>query len=409
METLPVEVLSEIFSYLNVRELLTISEVSKTFHSIINSRVFLKKIWADFTNCEHFKKSKRSYVNLKIAHANDEKLTEIHNILSSKKALIRSVRRLKLDDVQVISSAALKDLIMNFQSITELHLEGINLKTISSVTISIKPPHLKVLKFFYSSNHLLHLFTAVSNQLETFKVCLMPHKNEASKNQHYQLVADILQNNCLTIEKLNFYEVNFDDQFLDLISSINLLRLTKFSMSFNSCLTSESSGFQRFVKQNGAKMKKFKIRTFDHINEHHLKVLIEHAENIESLNLIICSSCNYETFSDFSKLKTLEKLKIQPTNYCSTRNFSYSAFIEDKILSHRNDCLKHLTLEMIPNSESIINKIASSFPNLVTLNLSSGFEIKVHADLLKDKLKNLKKLVFNCEDFSQNKIYVTKS
>ena len=398
METLPVEILSEIFSYLSVREFLTISEVSRTFYSVVNSKVFLKNVWANFSYFDDFKKSKRNYANIKIEHIREEQMKKGNTILSRRNH-IPIVQRLKIDDIEITSAETLCNWIMNFESIVELHLEGINLKT-STTNICIKLSHLKILKFFYSTNNLLQLFSEITNQLEILKLCLIPHENEASKVYTYAQVEKILQNNRLSLKKLNFYEVNFDDQFLNQISSIKLLLLKKFSISFNSCLSQESIGFRKFVKQHSETLEKFKIRTFDHISEHHLKVLIENAVNIQSLNLIICSSCNFEIFFEFENLQRLEKLKIQPTNYCSSSNFNYLRFLEERILHYRNLNLKHLTLEMIPNSISIIKKITSSFPNLITLNLSSSFTIENHVNLLKENLKYLKKVIINCEDFS---------
>lgn len=399
METLPIEILSEIFSYLDIRELLLISQVSRIFHSVINSRVFLKNIWANFTHCDNFEHWTRNYVNLKIHHAQDGKLKECLMILSNVQSAVKSVQHLKIDDAQIVSIDNFSSLITTFPSIKVLHLEGIKLENIETVIRTIKFTHLKTLKFFYSTNVLLDLFTEISNQLETFEVCLIPHENETTKTYSYNLVNKILRNNK-TLRKLNFFEINFDDQFLEQMSSIKLPLLRKFSMSFNLWLTPESSGFEKFVKQHAPTLEKFKIRTFDHISEHHLKVLTEHAINIKSLYLIICSSCEYKTFSNFTNLQNLEKLRIQPTNYCSSSNLSYVKFIENKILIHRNLKLNHLTLEMIPNEKSIIDKIILSFPNLITLSLSSDLEIEVHQSLLQDKLKQLRKLVLNNKDFS---------
>lgn len=400
MESLPVEILSEIFSYLDIREILTVSEVSKDFHSIINSRRFLNKIWANFTEHVSFEESTREYVNLKIENAQDDHLIKNHWMISHGQSSITSVLCLKLENIHVFSIENLSNLIMNFVNIKELHLEGIELENAYTITRSIlKLPRMEVLKFFYSTNCLLNLFADDSIQLSTFKVCLIPHEDEEIMKLNYGLVARILHNSRQKLRKLNFYEVNFDDKFLEEISSIKLFRLSNFSMSFNSCLLNESKGFQKFIKLHASTLEKFKIRTFDHINGHHMEVLTKHAINIRSLNLIICSSCDYITFSDLSRLGRLEKLKIQPTNYCFTGNLCYAKFIEDKILNYNNISLKHLTLEMIPNSEIIIKRIIISFPNLITLNLSSEFPMEDHLHLLKSKLKCLKKLIFNCVQF----------
>lgn len=398
MESLPVEVLLEIFSYLRVRDFLIASEVCHTFNSIVNSKTFMRKICADITNAENFQESTREYVNLKIENAKNKQLKIAHENLST---LVVSAERLKLDNIEIVEDVALDNFITNFHNLRELHMEGISKKsTLPAASQFIRLPHLKVLKFFYSTNDLLQPFGGILDQLEVLKVCLIPHENEQNKFHNHQFVTNILQNNRTSLQKLNFYEVNFDDQFLDQISMIRFKRLSKFSMSFNSYLSPESPGFERFVKRQGPTMEKFKIRTFDHINEHHLKLLIENAVNIRSLNLIICSYCDYESFSDFKNLSKLEKLKIQPTNYCSIGNLSYEIFVSDKILSHRNENMKHISIEMLPLTVTVTNKIINAFPFLITLQLSSASETELrYAQQLRIELKLLKKLVLNGENF----------
>lgn len=394
------ELLSEIFSHLAVREFLTASEVCHTFNSIINSKVFLRKISfrADFTDSENFEGSTRDYVNLKIVNATNNQLKIARKSCSTH---LFAAERLKLNNIVIASNEVFMNLVQSMHNLRELHIEGISKNSASQpVRERFKLPHLKILKFFYSTNDLLQSFSEISSQLEVLKLCLIPHENNKNRNLNYEVVSRILENSRTTLRKLNLYEVNFNDQFLNQISSIKFERLAKFSMSFNSYLSPESPGFERFVKQQAATLEKFKIRTFDHINEQHLKTLVDYAINIKSLNLIICSYCDYDRFSNFENLRKLEKLKIQPTKYCSIGNLSYKKFVCDKILRHRNENMKHLSIEMLPLTFAIVQKIILSFPNLITLRLSTGIETELeYAQQLRNKLKSLKRLILIDEHF----------
>lgn len=397
METLPNEILTEIFSFLNTNELLSVSEVCKYFFSVINSHLFLRKICGNITESQNFEYSSRHYVNLKVHHATDEHLKKCVTLMKKSTTLSStSTNHLKFDDVEMSDAALLSNLLVNFVNIREIHLEGIYLKQIPSECRPISLMNLTTVKFFYSSNQLLNLFTKIKGQLFIFKVCLLPHKDDNEKRETFCLVENILRNNRTTIKKLNFYEVNFDDQFLSQISSIDFFHLSKLSMSFNSYLEPESKGFEKFITKNSKTLEKYKIRTFDHIKQHQLKVLFNEAVNIRFLNLIICSHCDYEIFSGIKNLKKLESLKIQPTNYCSVGSSCYIKFIKDKILSHPNELMKNLSIEMFPASDEIIQTIILSFPNLRTLRLSADTEvIQKHFDLLKNKLERLEKITFN--------------
>lgn len=392
----PAEVLTEIFSYLCFRDFLMISEVCKQFNSVISSFVFLKKISANLTNCGCFGALSRKYVNVKFGNAKND---EVENYLR-KNRIWTSIQYCKFDNIDISRSETLTGIIGRFHNLKELHMEGIRVIDSSSNMCNIEIPQLESFKFFYCTNNCLKYFADCMQKLKIIKLCLLPHEDEESRNQSYNIVCRILHNNKFTLNKLNFYDVNFDDDFLVKISKIKFCQLFKFSMSFNSYLSLESLGFLSFVKQNAKDLEKFKIRTFDHVNQHHLNVLTKHATNLKSLNLIICSFCHYESFSGFKNLHKLEKLKIQPTNYCNavaTTHSCYKTFIENKVLSHKNENVKCLSIENILLSNEIIAKIISAFPNLETLFLPSAINSEFcEISLFKEKLKNLRQVVIDC-------------
>lgn len=400
MENLPVEVLTKIFSYLVIRDFLSISEVCKIFSSIINIKHFLGRVSSNITKSEDFLRSTRSYVNMKLQDGKDQQLIKCNRLLSNYNAVVSSeVQRLKIDNLEFMNCREMNCFLNCFRNISEIHFEGIYCKSKSPQFRSILFPNLKTVKFFYSTNNLLQVFSEVK-QLAVFKICLIPHDDEESQSRNFQLVINVLQNNRHSLRKLNFYDVNFDDGFLEKVAKIKFSSVIKFSMSFNSYLSPETQGFEKFIKQNANNLEKFKIRTFDHIKEDHLKVLIENAINIRSLSLIICSTCDYERFSDFRSLKKLEALKIQPSNYCNIASLSYKKFIEDKILNFCNENLKYVTFEALSLSDDIVNRIIFSLPNLIELCLSCTLNSNVnYANLLKNKLKDLKKLVINEQRF----------
>lgn len=391
MDDLPVEILSMIFSYLSAPEFLAVAEVSKKFCSVINTRSFLNKIWYKVSDCANFINSERRYVRLKFEQTHEEQLRKFLSLSSQQTKNNSSESHIKFDDIELDNDIILRDILGKFNYIMELEIEGIHVKSTSSLKSGIFLPNLKRLKFFYSTNSLLHLFIETDNQLEVIKVCLIPHDNDNDRAHSYQLLTHILKNNRRKLRKLNLYEVNFDDNFLEDISKMYFSELKTFAMSFNSYLGPESTGFENFFKKQGKTLEKFKIRTFDHIKVNQFKVIINHATNLKSLNLIICSFCDYENFPNLTNLHLLEKIKIQPTSY--TNDLRYGKFIEDKILSHTHATMKIINIQCLGISSEIVNKIISSYPNAEIIKISSYCKTtSAYEEMLKEKLRKLKTL-----------------
>jgi len=393
MERLPVEVWTKIFSYLKVGDCLRVSEVCWHFHWIINSKVFLRDICANFTDVKPFEATKRRYLNLKIKSASHESLSKCNRAVRRSAA---SVIRLEVEEIWIRDVRLLTSFLSSFRNLQELHLEGIHIVE-STWPVQLHFQHLKILKFFYSKNYLLQMFTQSCHQLQVFKICLLPHEDQQSRDEHYELMMQVLRNNRWTLEKLNLYDVNFDDAFLHQLSLVGLHRLQKFSMSFNAYLTADSTGLEKFVKAQAHTLQKFKIRTFDHINEDQLEVLISNVPNIKYLNIIVCANCDYQRFSDFRKLTQLEKLKIQPKSFCTIEapDNNYNKFIERKILRHQNDRMKHLTLNNLNVTKEVLDLITASFSQLEVLDLSYGKVAIDHVIQLQQKLAKLDSIKMN--------------
>lgn len=353
----------------------------------------MTRFCVNLTDVDDFEGSTRHYKVGKIQNATDTILyRSIHKFGLS--CYSSSLTHLTIDDVELTDAKLLHRFIKNFPALQTLRFEGIYLKNPTTSSIeSLIMPNLKSLSFIYNSNDLLHLFNDVHDTLQVLKICLIPFETEQVKMKNYYLVHEILQNNRTTLHKLNTYDVNFDEDFLQLISKIHFQRLTQCSLSFISYLPVESLGFKNFIKQNSSTLEKFKIRTFNHLNQQHLKILVEDGVNIKNLNLIICSNCVYDQFTGFRSLDKLEKLKICPSNEGGS---TFENFIKTKILCHRHKKMKHLNLGMINVTGEIINKIIFSFPNLESLRLSSSSDIESGlVKLLTDKLSKLQRLVIS--------------
>lgn len=396
MEALPVEILTKIFSYLDLRDILTVSGVSKAFGSIVNVPVLIGKISANFTKAGNFEKSTRRYLSAKIQDASDSNLEKCIAVSKTNHTCVESVTSLKLDNIELQNTRLLQTVIESFPSLTELHIEGVYLQTQHETLFnSIHMPRLRTLSFLYSSNELLQLFKKVKDTLETLKICLVPHGNEEIKNGNFNLVKSILENNKSSLRKLNMYDANFDESFLDLISSIQFENFKNCSMSFNSYLPIVSGGFEKFIKANARTLEIFEIRTFDHINQHHLQILVENALNIKILSLVVCTNCDYEGFSDFKSLKCLEKLKILPTHTCEGGRSSFDTFVNNKVLWHKNDRLTCLELGTFTVTKEVAQKIVFSFPNLKSLRMTSTVSIDPELkQIFVQQLKQLKCLEF---------------
>jgi F-box-like len=400
MDTLPQEVLSRVFSYLENRDLLIVSEVCWTFFQVLSSRVFMKKLCANVKSHSDFLRSSRRFLKVKIEHS------DLQNVLESctfKKPEISNgnpallVESLKFDNMKVLASQLLRQIIQSFQNLIELHLEGVYLIQEPSKVVPVALPQLKALSFFYCSNSLLEMFREIVS-LETFKICLIPHENENDRIRNYNLVSEIIKNNQNSLEKLSFYDINFDDRFLEAIADIHLCRLSKLALSFSSYLTPESQGFEKFVKCNAATLEKFKIRTFDHINQQQLAVVLNNALNLRSLDIIICAFCDFQSWFGLGNLSKLENLKIHTAYNCSSDEFAFKKFLNEKIFNNRAENVKKVNFAMFEVDDQIANKIVFAFPNLEKLHLPFGPQLELpHLQLFKEKLLGLKEIYCNSE------------
>jgi F-box-like len=397
MDVLPEEIISKIFSYLSLSDKLALSESCRKLYFLTLSRAFLKSLIANISYCDDFTAETRQYLHCSVKNVDLDSIEmKINvNIENEGHTVLNSVEKFKIENVTFHRSNVITQIIIQMRHLSELHFEGIYLKGGTSISGCLTLPSLKTLNFFYCTNKLLHLFIKVDT-LKVFKVCLIPHANDDICKRNFKLVTDILDNNRNTLRKLNLYEVNFDDRFLIEAANVKFKKLSKLSMSFNSYLSPNSTGFNKFVGQQSKTLENFKIRTFDAIHEQQLQSIINLCVNIRNLNLIICSHCSYDRLSDFKSLQKLEKLRIQPRNFCAVGNLSYEKFIEEKVMGHRMDNLKFVDFAMLKLSTQLINKIISSFPNLEKLHLSSVSTLdSQHADLLRSQLIRLKEIKIN--------------
>ncbi|CAO1403876.1 unnamed protein product [Diamesa serratosioi] len=403
---IPVELVSKIFEKLELKDFLVASRACKKFNDVINAKIFLNQIVVSLKHPDDFKVTVRKYSSMKIEKVNEMEVLIIINFLENHKSFAENVTNLRIFDCTVKDSSLISQLLQYFVNLEELHLESVQVTSEASpMQLESKLNKLKILSFLYSENILLTNFIGLMSKLKVFKLCLLPHSNDQTRTIVYEIIQTILQNNCNTLRKLNLYEVNFDDGFLRQISDIDFKVLNKFSMSFNSYL-SGSYGFQRFIKSQSKNLEKFKINTFDHVNDEKLQILIEHLPRLKNLNIIVCSHCDYSQLKNFHNLVNLEKLKIQPKQFCSMveDSESFNVLIEKVILEYVNDSMKSLTIMCLKISSEIIRKLINNFPNLEFVNLSYATSMRTeHIYLMKDRLKSLKKIVIDDCMFIDNK------
>ncbi|CAO1404558.1 unnamed protein product [Diamesa tonsa] len=396
---IPVEIVSKIFENLELKDFLVASRACKKFHDVINAKVFVNQIVVNFKHPDVFKESNRKYSNMKIENVNEQEFVKIINFLKGHRNFAKNITNLRIYDCTVKDPILIAELLQCFENLEKLHLESVQAEAseVAPLQLQFKLHKLKILTFLYSENVLLLNFVGLFSKLEIFKLCLLPHSNHQTRIFYYKIIQTILQNNCKTLQKLNLYEVNFDDIFLSQISEIDFKILNKFSMSFNSYL-SGSSGFLSFITNQSKNLKKFKINTFDHVNDEKLQILIEHLPLLKNLNIIVCSNCDYSRLTNFHNLVHLEKLKIQPKQFCSMQHDSesFNVLIEKVILEYVNDSMKSLTIMCLTLNKQIIQKLINNFPNLEYVNLSYATSIRTeHIYLLKDRLKCLKTLIID--------------
>lgn len=398
MNSLPEELLVEIFSQLDFTSILTVSEVCKRFFSIINTRKFLKRATVDLTRAKTFSESTRSYVKAFVINPDELALDELVKTLQRNKTPIATLKSMRFTNVNIFNYESFCNLTSLVSSVSELEFEGVYLQNSQQIC---EPKHVKLenlthLSFIYSSNRLLGLFTGIKNQIKSLKICLPPHDNEEDKMRNLKNVSSILDNNRSTISKLHIYDTSFNEDFMVQISRINFSCLKTFSMAFNSRLTENSRSFKTFLEKNYDKLETFKIRTFDHIGNEQLKVLLDHGNNLKKLNLIVCATCDYDRIACISNLKNLESLKIQSNIYCAYGSQSYERLVVDKVLGFRNLKIKSFRVELLNVNVDVMTKLTNAFPNLTQLNLITACAVKDECvELLKKNLKLLKTLKIN--------------
>lgn len=404
---IPVEIVSKIFEKLELKDFLVASRACKKFHDVINAKVFVNQIVVNLKHPDVFKVSNRKYSNMKIENVNEQELVKIINFLKGHQNFAENITDLRIFDCTVKDPNLIAELLQYFGNLEKLHLESVQAAATDAAPMQLqfKLHKLKVLSFFYSDNILLLNFVGLLSKLQIFKLCLLPHSNDQTRIFYHKIIQTILQNNCRTLQKLNLYEVNFDDTFLSQISEIDFKMLYKFSMSFNSYL-SGSFGFSSFIINQCRSLEKFKINTFDHVNDEKLQILIEHLPQLKNLNIIVCSNCDYSRLTNFHNLVNLEKLKIQPKQFCSMQHNSqsFNFLIEKVILEHVNNSMKSVTIMCLKLNKQIIQKLINNFPNLEFVNLSYATCMRTeHIYLLKDQLKRLKTLIIDDCMFMDNR------
>lgn len=402
MDHLPVELVANIFSYLDAKEFLKACEVCRRFLDVINTRQFMSKI---IYNIKEFSVIRR-YKNVAIKNLSNNSVKNFNKSCCENQ--LESVTDLTLSEGDLIECNSFISLLNKFQYVIKLQIEGIRMSEKSvSDKLKVKLPNLQVIKFFYNTNSMLSMFTDVRNQLKVFKVCLVPNVDIQAREKCYEIVLTILSNNAASLDKLNLYEVNFDDSFLERIPT-SLSHLKSFSMSF--CYqsvyyssTTPSSGFKKFIETQKS-LEKFKIRTFDHINQEKFAILATNAVNLKSLNIIICPHCEWNEIN-FSNFKTLNELKIEFKRFCASVNSTLENFIVNKFLSSKYPQIKRLSMiGMFTLTDDIISSAICSFPNLEYLEIQYATEVKSkHVYLLKDKLKFLKKINLSFCEFLDNR------
>lgn len=398
MNSLPEEILAEIFGLLDIKSILTVSSVCKRFSDVVNAQRFMRCVSVNLTNWKLFSGSNRRYVKAYISSPDEEAIFNMVRTFTSNSAPIRSLKSIRFTNVITGDSHSFLSLASVFFNVTELLLEGVYIQNLPQVNIKFGDGfrNLKNLSFIYSTNQLLSLFTNIKNQLKSIKICLPPHDDEDDKLRNFMNVSCILDNNSGTITKLNIYDTSFNDEFMAQIANINFSNLKTFSMAFNSSLSDECRSFESFLVKNYDKLEKFKIRTFDHIGNEQLKILLENGNNLKKLNLIVCATCDYDRVAFISNLRNLETLKIQSNIYCAYGSQSYERLILDKVLGFCNPRIKCFRVELLNVNLDVMTKVINAFPNLKELNIITACIVKDDClDLLKSKLKLLKTLKVN--------------
>lgn len=398
LPSLPEELLVEIFSLLDLTSILTVSEVCKNFFAIVNSQKFMKRVCVNLTRWEIFSDSERRYVKAFINNPDELTVDYLVKTLNLNPTPVETLKSMRFTNVNIFNYDSFASLTLAISHVSELEFEGVYLQNNQQ---SFQPSNvffknLKNLSFIYSSNRLLGLFTNIKNQIKTLKICLPPHEDDEDKMRNFQNVSRLLDNNKTTISKLHIYDTSFNDDFMAQIANINFACLKTFSMAFNSRLADDCRSFKTFLVRNYDKLETFKIRTFDHIGNEQLKVLLDNGDNLKKLNLIVCATCDYDRIACISNLKSLESLKIQSNIYCAYGSQSYERLIVDKVLGFRNLKIKSFRVELLNMNADVISKISSAFPNLKELNIITACVVKDDClNLLRKNLKSLKTLKVN--------------
>lgn len=399
MNSLPEEILDEIFSYLDIQSILTVSTVCKRFFNVVNSHKYLKSVSVDLTKWKLYSRgSDRRYVNGFVYSPNEEVLHGLVKTFSGNPSTLLHLKSIRMTNLVVNDPESFLSFASVFFNVTEIKFEAVYVNNLPEIVI--KPGdgfrNLTTLSFIYATNKLLSLFTNIKDQLKTVKVCLPGHVTQEDKIKNFESVSRILNNNKTTITKINIYDTNFDDEFMKEIAEIKFTKLKSFSMAFNSCLSKDCRSFESFLVNNYGNLEKFKIRTYDHIGEAQLRVLLANGNNLKKLNLIVCATCDYDQIVYIANLRNLESLKVHSNIYCAYGSKSYERLILDKVLGFQNKKIKNFRAELLHTTPDVMTKIINAFPNLVEINIITACKVQDDSlQMLRDNLKSLKYLRVN--------------
>lgn len=422
VDRVPEEILLEIFGNLDLNESLKVLLVNKEWKDVQErSRRFKKKVLIKIDGSSSltefvqvFSKSTKELESLWIEKVEFKDQVEIIEFLKflHKESFSKRVKNLKIFQCSFENNTIFRQLINSFSNCTVIHCEGIELQNLLDQNCISKSPqwnklmqlnfnqlnqqkqirklkNLRKFTFLYSTNELLSHFSDSCESLKVLKLCIMKSPCEDRKILVNRRALELLAGNSMTLEKLNLYEVYFDDHFLENSAKIRMEKLKQLSMSFAHHIPEQDAvGFEKFI-ENNKNLEKFKINCLDSIDGPKIQHLLTHQIHLKSLNIILGPSCNQSHFKNFHHLSNLEKLSIQPVR-SSTE--TYGAIIEH-ISSHQNVNLKSLRLLQTNLNLKIVQNIIENLRNLEILDLSACKSMRSnYVYLLVDKMKKLKVL-----------------
>ncbi|CAL4123154.1 unnamed protein product [Meganyctiphanes norvegica] len=224
-----------------------------------------------------------------------------------------------------------------------------------------------------------------------------PKDGSVTASEHvltFNYIMKYIEVNATTIKEISLGRTGIDSGSLEQLSMLPGLQLT--SLHLMSCEQLSNTGVQ-LLCQNQKQLEDLDLSLCSKITDHALLAISQNLKNLRILNLRRCNGITERGIVTLSELKILEKLDLSNLENITSKS------IEIALLGFIRPTLSWLSLAALQLDWSVVEGLATSAPNLTSLDLSScigGVSDKTLQSLCKSLVKLQTLYLNNCTALS---------